>query len=76
MIVPAVSEWQLSPTPKDPIRLRVLAAECWGLARIINYRPDRERMVEMARRYDEEAARIEAEASSGMASSIQSPETS
>ena len=40
-------------------RLRVQAMECRSLARMIDFRPDRERMLDMARRLDVEATYLE-----------------
>ncbi len=40
----------------------MLAAECRDLARLISYRPDRDLMLDNARRYEEAADRIEREA--------------
>jgi len=41
-------------------RLRALADDCRDVARIIQYRPDQERMLEMAQQHDAEADQLEA----------------
>ncbi len=43
-------------------RLRALADDCRDVARIVQYRPDQERMLEMAQRHDAEADQLEATA--------------
>ena len=40
-------------------RLRALAEDCRSVARIIQYRPDQERMLEMAQQHDAEADQLE-----------------
>jgi S-adenosylmethionine synthetase len=40
-------------------RLRALAEDCRSMARIIQYRPDQESMLEMALQHDAEADQIE-----------------
>jgi hypothetical protein len=40
-------------------RLRALAQECRDLAQCLRYRPDREKVLQMARQHDAEADQIE-----------------
>ena len=65
----------MAPAPKAPQlidfmllqaeRERRLAQECRDIARRLHLRPDRERVLEMARWHDAEAARLEATAGKG-----------
>lgn len=41
-------------------QLRALAEDCRNVARIIQYRPDQERMLELAQQHDAEADQLEA----------------
>lgn len=47
------------PKLKEAARLRALANECRDLARIISYRPDRDLLMDNAKRYDEAADRLD-----------------
>ena len=44
---------------QEVARLRALAASCRALARRLSFRPDRETAQAQARRYEEEADRLE-----------------
>jgi hypothetical protein len=49
------------PKRREAARLRALAAECRDIARSISLRPDRERLLDMAREHEAIAAKLEAE---------------
>lgn len=54
--------WQLASLLLKAERERALAEKCREMARVLHFRPDRERVLEMARQHDVEAARLEAKA--------------
>ena len=53
------AETQLSYTLRQAKRFRDLAQNCRDVARCLHFRPDRERVLEMARQHDADAARFE-----------------
>ena len=60
MVATPDAQRPLSSTQQRVRRLRELAEECRNLARHLHFRPDRERVLEMARHRDAEANQLEA----------------
>ena len=50
---------QFSYAQHQARRLRALAEECRSVAQVIHFRPDRERVLEMARQHDAAATLLE-----------------